>query len=491
MKIKYLPVILGIAALLLLSCEESNSSSSGGGQFPSTPQYKTFRAQDGRDDSFYNVQAQLLYEGTNCNIWGEVASNVDPNIAKNMANTYDNSIFPKMINAFNAGVNFTEGGKVVARNPMELADYFGDMDGKLCILLLDIKDNYGVGGNYSYVAGYFYPIDIFSKTAFANSNECDMIYIDVNPGVPGSEQVHNTLAHEMQHLMNFSLSYAGRSNIMDTWIDEGLANVSEWIWNGKHNVDRIDWYIEDPCGTIKQGNNFYVWDNYTSSNESIILDDYSTVYLFFNWLRLQAGGMDIYKNIIYSTYYDYRAVTVAANAAMSGKGYSNWGTLLKTWLAANYINAPSGSYGYRNDSAFAQIQGKILSGSGSFNLSPGEGIYTTKKTMPSATSNIKYAGLPVKGSTLAPDDTDASGSSALLSYNVDTNVNGSFSPSSPFSVETTFSKELDYMNTISPNLGQQLLMRPYPISMRDMLSRNGHEDNFDFSQLRRVIKFNE
>jgi hypothetical protein len=47
------------------------------------------------------------------------------------------------------------------------------------------------------------------------------------------------------------------------------------------------------------------------------------------------------KDIISSQYSDYRAVTTAAGKISSS--YTNdWGLLLRDWLAANYINAPSG-----------------------------------------------------------------------------------------------------------------------------------------------------
>jgi hypothetical protein len=61
---------------------------------------------------------------------------------------------------------------------------------------------------------------------------------------------------------------------------------------------------------IHLGNTFFVWDNYTDPYDPyffsyFVLDDYSTDYLFFQWLRIQAGGSTaIYKDIFNSNDYD-------------------------------------------------------------------------------------------------------------------------------------------------------------------------------------------
>ena len=503
MKIKQLPLVFGIMALFLFSCDTPVNNKSGyNGYFPPDPQSKTFRALNMVTDKYYDVPAKLLYVGERCTIWGEEASHVSPSTAHDMALTYDNTIYPRMMNVFNSGETFTEGGKVVARDPMELADYYGDGDGKLCILLLDIKDGYNGSTNTSYVGGYFSTINLYSKGTYPNSNECDMIYVDTYPVIPGSDDSNGTLAHEMQHLMNYVITLAKRGgHSMDTWINEGLSTSAEWVWNGKQARGRVDWYMDNkPLGLIPEGNNFYVWDNHRD-NTYAILDDYATAYLFFQWLRLQAGSTNIYKEIINSTLSDYRAVTAAAGQAISSDYSSNWGLLLRDWFAANYINAPSGRYGYKNDPTLRKILIWSLSDTAgkSYSLAPGEGIYTKKTSMPAATTYIKYAGLK-RTPTVGVSDTTASGYSMLLSYNIDTRVNGSSSSCNPFSVEMAdfpgIQRDTD-MSMASRSISQGEQRRPsgpYPISAGDMLRRNGHGEEFpalDLSKLRRGNKTDE
>jgi len=350
------------------------------------------------------------------------------------------------------------------------------------------------------VAGYFFPQDFFPKSTYPNSNERKMIYINsrinTNPGTLGWDVLNDTIAHEMMHLINFALSVAKRldGNLvyeLDIWIDEGLAGAAEWVWSGVHREHNWRHYNEDPTGMIARGNNFFVWGNHISTNPAAILDDYATAYLFFHWLRLQAGNTGIYRNIAYSRFYDLQAVTTAANTVMPGRSYNDWRTLLKTWLAANYINAPTGPYGYRNDPTLRQVQASYLAGStSSFLLAPGEGIYTQKTSMPAETTFIKYAGLPERHSTAAPIDTGASEFSALLSYNVNTNDYDSPSPSDPFSAATVSMNETNArINTLSSRQSQ--LSAPRPVSIWDMLRLNEHEDELQLSRFRLEIKTNE
>jgi len=484
-KNKRLPLFFGIAALFLYSCDlfvDPGNGNRDGGAYPPASEYKIFRAQNFLTGSYYNVDAMLLYEGAKCTIWREIASRTSPYAAQTMANTYDNSIYPNMMSAFGFVEEFPGEDTVVTRNTMEQADYLGDGDGKLCILLLDIRDSYGMNGNQSYVAGYFWFGNLYSKSTYPDSNESDMIYIDTNPGIPGSEQSNAILAHEMQHLMNFVTGMVRGRGTMDTWVDEGLSGAAEYVATGKHNENRIAWYKDDQEGTIRKGNNFFVWNNYTSSNPMILLDDYSTVYLFFNWLRLQAStGIDIFRTIINSPHSDYRAVTAAAANVINSGYNNNWPLLLRDWMAANYVNAPSGRYGYKNDPMLRDINARVLSGvaGSSYPLAPGEGIYTQKSTMPGTVANIGYAGLPSRGSLAAPNDLSASGSSALLSYNTNTNRNALGSPCYPFSVETGPSLQPDAgmdMTSVGLSFKRSFSSGPYPISVGEMLRLNGHEE---------------
>jgi len=385
---KKLMLFTGLLAFLLFSCDEPPIED------------PTFWAQDLRDGKFYGVDAELLYEGARCNVWGEKGS-ASKNDAQKVANKYDNDIYQNMMNNFGftgAGIK-DDTGKIVANTTMELADYFGDGDGKLCILLLDIKDDYS-SSNPAYTAGYFWSGDLMQKnpnhSQLKYSNEKDMIFVDTNPGLKNNaENTYATLAHEMQHMMSYVTGIAVDRNDLDLWVDEGLSSAAEWVYFGNHTSNgRVSSYKANSSGLINKGNNFFVWGNRTNENRNAVLDDYSTVYLFFQWLRIQTSS-SIYTDIIQSSNNDYRAVTASFNTRIGG-GYSDWPTLLQTWLAANRINTSSGIYGYKGN---IDIKAPYAPAAASIQLYPGEGVYSKTNSAPSTTpsTNIQYTYLTSSG----------------------------------------------------------------------------------------------
>ena len=516
-------LVLGMA-ILLFSCdlfmdEEQNIvyGGPGGGR-----ENGKFYAQNMTNNKFYSLNADLLYEDANCKVWVEknlgLTSVQALKAAEEAGKAYSKTggIYEKMMAAFGSNDCMTDEGDPC--DTMELADYYGDGDGKLCILLMKIKDSYHETKNPSYVAGYFTAYNYIEyESGYRDtwySNENDMIYLDIRfynqikPEYLGDymNSVYNTLAHEMQHLMNFITSVDKRSRAndldqMDLWINEGLSSAAEFVWNGVHNKDRIDWfngyYDEDekmwyPNGWIAYGNNFYVWGNYTDQEPMLILDDYATVYLFFQWLRLQSNNdIGIYKEIINSKNADYRAVTAAAAKNISTDYNSNnWSLLLRDWLAANSTNATTGRYGYKNDSHLSLVDVWCLSdeAGNTYPLAPGEGIYTKKMSKPATNGNINYSMLPKK---LSPDNPDASSEYRyLLSYNINTNMEDGFEYCDPFiGSYISQSPELRSYNTAAGSASRSLarfnpvMQKPYAISAGEMLRQNGYRDSSQYVDL--------
>ena len=473
MRIKRVMIIFGILVLLWCSCDTSGGGSNDPGHSPDPkPDIppRVFFAENIATSKPYQLTADLLAEGRYCNVWVERGTGVNTTAARSVANAYDNSIYPKMMSTFGiTGPIFDyTGTQLIAYNTMELANWLVDGDGKMCILLLDIQDNYQPGVNQSFIAGYFWAGNLFDVP---NSNESVMIYIDTYPGVPGSKESNAVLAHEMQHLMNYVSSMICRTSAMDTWIDEGLSSAAEWLYTGEQTEAHWKWYNNDPSGLIQKGNNFFVWGNRENENQYALLDDYATVDLFFQWLRLQAGSNKIYHDIISSADYDYRAVTQAANKAMSGEGYDNWGTLLKTWLAANYVNAPSGKYGYKNDRMLKDIKAKTAPAVAKIDLFPGEGVFSLTNAgfpWPAQGSNIKYSGLTM--STPWLNDTTTYPGGALLTYNANTNTGGS--RESGITTGVASAAMVSHGRFIG-----ELLSRPYAIGAGDLRRQNGHREN--------------
>ncbi|MDR0502981.1 MAG: hypothetical protein LBH16_06635 [Treponema sp.] len=429
---KYL-LIICLVLPLVLSCRPEQEQEDDPYYPPSTLySIRYFNAHNFISNRIYTLRAQLLAEGTYCNVYAERPSIVTEAQARRVAAEYDNNIYSKMLNAFSLD-EFEFNGETFS-NVMEFADWWGDEDGKLAILLLDILDDFSPDYNETYIAGYFWPGDFDGRAN--GSNVSDMIYIDINPGINRPDALFSTLAHEMQHLMNYITSIVVRSeevynnvlsvNYMDLWIDEGLAEAAEWVYSGEPSEDRISWYNADVSELIhSKGNNFFVWENRENESNLANLDDYATVNLFFQWLRLQAGSESIYREIITSSEKNYNAVTNAIDAACPGNGFSDWKTLLKTWLAANHINDPESIYGYKGE---ITLEKHAVSEAGtSVFLYPGEGVYSLIPagfTMPATgTGNIRYTGL----NNTSPVETAVEGNT-LLTFNANTNNSRSISP---------------------------------------------------------------
>jgi hypothetical protein len=351
-----------------------------------------FWAQNLATEKYYTVESALLAEGEKCLVWAEKSAGVSVARGAAIAKEYDTNIYPKITEVFGSpvitGSGDAEGG------------------GKLTLLLLDIEDTFN--GSGAYTAGYFYSYDLVWPKSFEYSNKRAMIYVDTYPSTLGSPASYATIAHELQHCINFTARSLNEYRSMDTWIDEGLSSAAEHIYLGEHNHERVSQFTQSP--TIQQGNNFFVWRNLPDN----ILDEYSTVYLYFQWLRIQSGGTEIYKRIIESPNYDYRAVTGAISGGFATDlGTTSWEAVLRSWFAANYLNSPTGLYGYHGEIPTLKV---YALGGATRQLLPGEGVYSIAGESPGALpssggSNIKYAGLrratppeePVSLSALYPN----------------------------------------------------------------------------------------
>ena len=426
-----------------------------------------FYAQDMVNEKYYKVKADILAEGASCVIWAERDCGVTKEQAEGIAAEYDTVIRPRIVKAFTGTFDILGYANNLA----------GRSDGKITILLLDIRDGYKNPEKDSYVAGYFFSGNFFAKGKIPNSahysNSRDMIYIDTYPGLKMKpNQTYATFAHELQHLINYITSRRMGRGYMDTWVDEGLSSWAEYLYYGDNPTDRCNNFLYDRAGTIAKGNNFFVWGNH-DENPLSILDDYATVYLFFRWLSLHAerklSAADysrFFYNIITSANPDYRAVTGAA--ANITPDWNDWEILLRTWLAANYSPANT-VYGYINDTNIRQyIKVKPIARNTSILLYPGEGVYSKINNYftPSGVSgnNIRYAGLSANSSGISTSSPYTG--NVLLTFNANASnktgaetgrLTGAASTSSPLMTADRSAAELT---------------GPYVIDARDFLGRN-------------------
>jgi hypothetical protein len=373
---------------------------------------RSFWASDLVKGGYYTNKAVRLAENDSCIVYGEPSANISVAAAEGIASNFAEKIDQSMKDVFG---DFRENLKDRG---------FGRYD-KLILFLLDIKDEYDPIRNSSYVAGYFNPIDMYNR---AHSNEAAIIYMDVSPGNPKNDDFFNTIAHELQHLINYSIRMkqqqdgdpAKKVTPQNTWIDEGLASAAEYLYSKKHITSKIDYFNDDRENAFSRGNTFFTWDGE--------YEDYCTIYLFFQWLRIQAqGSPEIYKDIINSEYLDYRAVTSAA-AKHINERFGDWETLLSYWFLANHVNASAGFLGYNKE---FETRIRTVTGS-SISLASGGGVFSyldgTGFTLPAGVQSgphIRYIGVTQTGELINQEGLSSSiAKGRLLTFNVNTTLSG-------------------------------------------------------------------
>ncbi|MCL1817887.1 MAG: hypothetical protein FWG35_03080 [Spirochaetaceae bacterium] len=323
--------------------------------------------------SWYIVDTEKLWESQYCEVYAEESQlgriNAVVNAEAKIAGEFD-TIYPLITGKFGFPVN-------IFGNP------------KIIIILLDIQDGWNGWG--SYVAGYFDPQHCLSGPFYRRSNHANMIFIDTYPGLNNNTTMSNlqiTLAHELQHLVNFHQSFIiARRGQTDTWINEGLSSAAEYLYKG-HITDKINAYKGDNGGDISRGVNFVSW---APSYAQDAFSSYAAVYLFFQWLRIQAGPTAAGDEGIWKTIFQQPSLTGYTNYqgvvnAAQGKGFgASWIEILENWFIANALCDASGIHGYKNDTVIGKLQGSWPSGAFSFGsnttLYPGEGVYVKLKNV--------------------------------------------------------------------------------------------------------------
>ncbi|HRX17284.1 MAG TPA: hypothetical protein P5123_13290 [Spirochaetota bacterium] len=278
-------LIFLIVLLSFLSCDDK-SGSSADRQFWVADDTKDYYSSSA---GWYQVPANLVYEGKHCEIYLEEDQDISESIIDNIASAFDNRIYDVVTNNFST--------------PTDI-----DTNKKVILLLLDIKDGYSGPGD-GYIGGYFAPWDLFSESELGmlgfpshyKTNECEILYIDIDPADPTSAEIKSTIAHEFQHLVNMSQNVIYENGYqMPTWIDEGFSMAAETIYQ---NVDLLEereaWYDADPFLTgefgitkdqsksIAAGHPLVAW-----ANDDSVYNNYALSHLFFAWLRIHMLAND-------------------------------------------------------------------------------------------------------------------------------------------------------------------------------------------------------
>jgi len=134
----------------------------------------------------------------------------------------------------------------------------------------------GVGNRYE--LGYFSDLDEYPKSLFKDSNEQELIYLNMGQLEIGSELYFGTLVHELQHLFQWNLDKNEA-----TWFNEGLSQLAEF-YVGLRTVSPEP-YLEQPAVRLDR------W----SYDDNSIDAHYAASFLFLAYSWEQLGEAGIYE----------------------------------------------------------------------------------------------------------------------------------------------------------------------------------------------------
>ncbi len=282
------------------------------------PATDTFLKVYGWDDK-YPFTATQVYSSGNCAIYLDNKASISSSYIKQLGDAF-NQFYANEITYFGPVANNIDGTE------------------KIYIVLTDLDE--GVGG-------YFWGVNEYSNSFLASegraeagcSNEKEILFIATG-GYKSDPSgwfswAKTTMAHEFQHLINFTNRMNFINNIeMETWVNEGLSQVAQDIamtgTTNRHDPELeplVMDFLNDPGY-----NSLCDWSNF-----EIDPADYPPAYLFIRYFADRFGA-DKLKTIITT---DQTAMTSIEN--LSGLTFHQ---LFRDWMTAivlDYLN-----YGYSN-----------------------------------------------------------------------------------------------------------------------------------------------
>lgn len=227
-------------------------------------------------DDIFSRQKRIftcVYAGEHCYIW--TLGDVNQSLINSLGVEFDTKIY--------GGVTETFG----------MPRFVGET-GKVNILL------YGMSGG---IAGYFAPPDLFTEPELGvvglegKTVNTGHAIININAEILQNsnyiEHAYSTIAHEFQHLVNFSSALKTRGVIsMNTWLDEAMSGYIETVLYA--NAKELDghYIAYNTSGLIRNGQSIY---NFDTGYYDIGV--YGSVYYFSQYLT-RIAGKGIFSDIM-------------------------------------------------------------------------------------------------------------------------------------------------------------------------------------------------
>jgi len=170
-----------------------------------------------------------------------------------------------------------------------------------------------------YELGYFSDQDEYPKSLFSDSNEQELVYLNMDQLEIGSELYFGTLIHELQHLFQWNLD---KNEV--TWFNEGMSQLAE-LYAGLNTVIP-DPYLEQPQIRLDR------W----SYDEQLIDAHYGASFLFLAYIWEQLGEAGIYELVRHPAN-GLIAVRSVLKALQPDRSMEDF---MADWAVANFLDDP-------------------------------------------------------------------------------------------------------------------------------------------------------
>ncbi len=297
------PRDLSKIAARLCGIEEATSHHLNAAALPREGDRRTFWLSTEADWSFSPISATLVCSTEHLQMWVQNGVAVDEMALRHAAEKFETLILPTNRRYF--GTECTPG-----------------VDGDARIVVLNAR--------FSGVMGYYSSIDEYSRRVHPYSNQCEIIYLNLNHLTPDSAAYNATMAHEYQHMIHLAMDANEAA-----WVNEGASKLAERL-NG-FAISSVMPFARDPDVQLN------TWP------EANYMPHYHASYLFMEYF-LARFGTEALNTLIAN---DANGIagfekTLREYGEVTAEDYS-FDALFMDWLVTNYLNdsaVANGRYSY-------------------------------------------------------------------------------------------------------------------------------------------------
>lgn len=280
------------------------------------PEYKAgdkkvfYTFTDAQEYQREEKEFECLYKGEHCYVWS-ADKTFDKTDATKYGTEFDTKIYDALTESFDTPRFAKEGGKV---HLMFTPLYWNRISG-------------------TYTGGVSYTFDSYATGEISDAKHAEYLnnfnhdIVTINSAVIDyidPKEAFSTIAHEIQHLILISHSYANGHNIQNkTWINEVMSGYIEgYLYADIVDAKKYNFY--ETSNQIRYGQSLY---NFHCNTD---IGPYGSVYLFAQYLTNSAGAdvFSKYHDLWAMNYGTYLTDAESLSASVSTEGYAKADNLI-------------------------------------------------------------------------------------------------------------------------------------------------------------------